>query len=228
MAPPAADHRPRFRGGRLKEAFPAIWAASEAAVARMGEGVVEVELAVSHAAADVIFRTLFSIPIEDRVAQAVFHEFRAYQRSAPILNLAAFLPLPRWFPRLHRRGTLRSARVIRGLITGLTAERAAAIASGTAPQDLATKIMTTPDPVTGAVSERRRWSTRWRSSFWPGMRPVLRPWAGPCIFSRLTPICRSGWRQRRRRCSRFSGRSGLCASPGMCSARRCGFTRRCR
>ncbi len=140
---------PAFEGGRLKEAFPAIWAASEAAVARMGTGEVEVELAASHAAADVIFRTLFSIPIEDRVAQAVFQEFRAYQRSAPILNLGAFLRLPSWVPRLHRGATRRSARVIRGLIAGLTAERAAAIAAGVAPLDLATKIMTTPDPVTG-------------------------------------------------------------------------------
>jgi cytochrome P450 len=141
---------PAFEGGRVKAAFPAIWAASEAAVARMGEGEVEVELAASHAAADVIFRTLFSIPIEDRVAQAVFHEFRAYQRSAPILNLAAFLPLPRWVPRLHRRATLRSARVIRGLITALTVDRAGAIAAGRAPEDLATKLMTMPDPVTGS------------------------------------------------------------------------------
>lgn len=140
---------PAFEGGRLREAFPAIWAAGEAAVARMGEGVQEMELAASHAAADVIFRTLFSIPIEDRVAQAVFHEFRAFQRSAPILNLAAFLPLPRWMPRLHRHATRTSASAIRGLIAGLTAERARAIAAGTAPRDLATKIMTSPDPETG-------------------------------------------------------------------------------
>lgn len=142
---------PAFEGGRLKEAFPAIWAACEAAVARMAPGLVEVELAASHAAADVIFRTLFSIPIEDRVAQEVFHEFRTYQRSAPILNLGAFLPLPRWFPRLHRGATKRSARTIRGLIAALTAARAVAIAEGQAPDDLATKIMTTPDPVSGAT-----------------------------------------------------------------------------
>lgn len=140
---------PAFEGGRVREAFPAIWAASEAAVARMVPGEVEIELSASHAASDVIFRTLFSIPIEDRVAQAVFHEFRTYQRSAPILNLAAFMPLPAWVPRLHRRATLRSARAIRGLISRMTSDRAAAIAAGTAPDDLATKIMTTPDPVTG-------------------------------------------------------------------------------
>jgi cytochrome P450 len=142
---------PAFEGGRLRQAFPAIWTAAEAAVSRLKEGQVEIELQTSHAAADVIFRTLFSIPIEDQVAQAVFHEFRAYQRTQPILNLAAFVPLPRWFPRLHRQGTQRSATAIRGLIGRLTADRAQAIAAGTAPQDLATKIMTTPDPVSGTV-----------------------------------------------------------------------------
>ncbi|MEY4982307.1 MAG: hypothetical protein RIR62_573 [Pseudomonadota bacterium] len=140
---------PAFEGGRLRDTFPAMWAAGEAAVARLPEGVVEVEEQTSHAAADVIFRTLFSIPIEDRVASQVFHEFRAYQRTQPILNLAAFLPLPRWFPRLHRRETKETAARIRALIRGLTEDRAAAIAAGTAPDDLATKIMTTRDPVTG-------------------------------------------------------------------------------
>ena len=143
---------PAFEGGRLREVFPAIWAAAEASVARMPEGRVEIELAASHTAADVIFRTLFSLPIEDRMAQAVFHAFQAYQRSAPILNLAAFLPVPRWFPRFHRPATLRSAALIRGLIARLTDDRAQAILAGTAPMDLATKIMTTPDPLTGLTS----------------------------------------------------------------------------
>lgn len=140
---------PAFEGGRLKDTWPAMRAAGEAAVARMPEGEVEVEAQMSHAAADVIFRTLFSIPIEHEVAAQVFAGFRAHQRSQPILNLAAFLPLPRWMPRPHRRATRATAREIRSLIAGLTAERQAAIAAGTAPDDLATKIMTTPDPETG-------------------------------------------------------------------------------
>ena len=117
-------------------------------VARTGEAV-EIEEQTSHAAADVIFRTLFSIPIEHRIAAEVFHEFRAYQRTQPILNAAAFVPLPRWLPRGHRRRTRAAARRIRGLITELTAARMAEIAEGGAPDDLATKIMTTRDPETG-------------------------------------------------------------------------------
>ena len=144
---------PAFEGGRLKDTFPAMWAAGEAAVdrleARAGDGPVEIEEVTSHAAADVIFRTLFSIPIEHEVAAEVFSRFRAYQRAQPILNLAAFLPLPRWMPRLFPRGTRENGARIRGLIRRLTAERMAAIRAGTAPDDLATKIMTTVDPETG-------------------------------------------------------------------------------
>ncbi len=140
---------PAFEGGRLRDTFPAIWAAGEAAVARLHEGVMEIEAQTSHAAADVIFRTLFSIPIENEIAAATFTEFKAYQRTQPILNLAAFLPLPDWVPRFHRKATKRSACVIRSLITRLTETRAAEIATGQAPDDLATKIMTTADPQTG-------------------------------------------------------------------------------
>lgn len=144
---------PAFEGGRLRDTFPAMWAAGEAAVARLAplaDGrAVEIEAETSHAAADVIFRTLFSIPIEHEVAARVFEGFRSYQRTQPILNLAAFLPLPRWAPRFFRRDTRAAAREIRRLIAGLTEERLAAIAAGEAPDDLATKIMTTPDPVTG-------------------------------------------------------------------------------
>ncbi|MES2968458.1 MAG: cytochrome P450 [Pseudomonadota bacterium] len=140
---------PAFEGGRLRDAFPAMVAAGKAAVARLPEGVVEIEEETSHAAADVIFRTLFSIPIDHAVAARVFTEFRAYQRTQPILNLAALLPLPRWLPRWHSRATRRAAAVIRSLIRALTEARAAEIAAGTAPDDLATKIMVMADPVTG-------------------------------------------------------------------------------
>ena len=148
---------PAFEGGRLRDTFPAMLAAGEGAVARLeaaaAQGPVEVEEAMSHAAADVIFRTLFSVPIEDATAAEVFRAFRAHQETQPILNLAAFLPLPRWFPRFHRRATLRTARHIRALITAMTEARADQITAGTAPDDLATKIMTTPDPLDGRPFE---------------------------------------------------------------------------
>ncbi len=143
---------PAFEGGRLREVFPAMWDAAEAAAARLDKragGVVEIEAETSHVAADVICRTLFSIPIEHHIARAVFDEFRVYQRSQPLLNLAAFIPLPRWMPRFFSKGTKASAAKIRALLTELTHNRRLELDAGTAPDDLASKIMTTADPVTG-------------------------------------------------------------------------------
>ena len=142
---------PAFEGGRLRDTYGAIYAAAQASVARMqsGLGVQDIEPEMSHTAADVIFRTLFSIPIEDEAATQVFEKFREHQRTQPILNLAAFLPGPRWMPRFFKRATKDTAKDIRRLITGLTEKRMVEIKAGTAPDDLATKIMTTKDPETG-------------------------------------------------------------------------------
>ncbi len=144
---------PAFEGGRLRHVFPAMRDAGQGAVQRLGVladgGAQDIETEASHAAADVIFRTLFSIPIEHDVAARVFSEFRDHQRTQPVVNLAALIPLPGWMPRFHRRRTRRTAKVIRSLIRKLTIERMARIEAGDAPDDLATKIMTTADPHTG-------------------------------------------------------------------------------
>ena len=145
---------PAFEGGRLRDTFPAMLRAGQGAVARLADHAtgapVEIEAQTSHVAADVIFRTLFSLPIEDDLATRVFAEFRAHQRTQPVVNIGAFLPLPRWMPRLHSRATRDTAARIRALITEITERRMAEIEAGEAPDDLATKIMTTADPETGA------------------------------------------------------------------------------
>ena len=141
---------PAFEGGRTKDSFPAILAAADGAAARLKPGAHEVEALCAHAAADVIFRALFSVPIEDAVAAQVYAAFRRYQRAQPIVNLGAFIPLPRWVPRGYPRAARTAATEIRALIAEMCARRQAEIESGTAPEDLATKIMTTADPETGA------------------------------------------------------------------------------
>ena len=143
---------PAFEGGRLGQTLPAMWDASVSATRRLAAHAgteIDVEPETSHAAADVIFRTLFSVPIEHQTAAGVFAAFRAHQDAQPIVNLAALVPLPAWVPRWHGRGTRGTAATIRGLITRMVEARAAEIAQGRAPDDLATKIMTTPDPQTG-------------------------------------------------------------------------------
>lgn len=148
---------PAFEGGRLRDTFPAIRDAALALEARLKTRAgqeIDIEPEASHAASDAIFRTLFSLPIEHQIASRVFAAFRAHQDAQPIVNLAGLVPLPRWLPRPHSRRTRRTAATIRDLIRHLVAERLEAIARGTAPDDLATKIMTTPDPQTGACFDR--------------------------------------------------------------------------
>lgn len=143
---------PAFSGGRLHETFPAMRAAAETfrdRLMRVEGQVVDIEAEASHAAADVIFRTLFSVPIEDGIAAETYERFRSFQRTQPLLNAGAFLRLPRWLPRLHRRRALREARAIRALVAAMTERRAEEISRGVAPNDLATKIMTARDPLSG-------------------------------------------------------------------------------
>ena len=144
---------PAFAGGRLRDTYPGISDAAQAGVQRLAaqaDGAPqEIEAVASHIAADVIFRTLFSIPIEDKTAQEVFEAFRGYQRSQPILNLAAFIRGPSWMPRFFNAETRAAAQKIRRLITQLTQDRLDLIAKDQAPDDLATKILTTKDPQTG-------------------------------------------------------------------------------
>ncbi len=144
---------PAFEGGRLRDVFPSMLEAGQAAVGRLQPlaeaGPVEVEEQASQMAADVIFRTLFSIPITDDVAKQVFAKFRDYQRTQPLLNIASFLKIPQWIPKLQGRRTRQTSADIRALLTRLTNDRAALIKAGSAPDDLATKIMTMKDPVTG-------------------------------------------------------------------------------
>ena len=144
---------PAFESGRINKAFPAMWDSGMAAVDRLmplADGrAVEIEAQTSHVAMDVIFRTLFSVSIEHEVADGAFQAFREHQAAQPVANIATLLPLPKWIPRRHSRQTRDTARTIRGLIGQLIAQRAQAIANGKAPDDLATKIMTTADPETG-------------------------------------------------------------------------------
>lgn len=137
---------PAFEGGRVTQSFAAMLAAATAAADRMEPGVVDVEAMASHATADVIFRTLFSIPIEDAVAAETYAAFQAFQREQPVATLGALAP---WMPTGVSRKAKVAAKHLRGLIGDMVALREQAIRAGKAPDDLATKIMTTPDPETG-------------------------------------------------------------------------------
>ena len=136
---------PSFEGGRVRDSFPAMLAAAEAAADRVEEGEVDVEALASHATADVIFRTLFSLPIDEDLASETYDAFRAFQREQPIAIGAALIP---WLPVRHKKPARDAARRLRDVIGQLVERRLWELDAGNAPDDLATRIMTTRDPET--------------------------------------------------------------------------------
>lgn len=144
---------PSFEGGRLHESFPAMVQAAQSAVIEWGVNAngkpTEIEAPASRLAADIIFRTLFSIPISENIAQQTYTAFQNYQRTQPLLNTGSFFRSPRLIRFFESRETRKQADHIRNLLTKLTADRERQIKAGNAPNDLATRIMTTDDPETG-------------------------------------------------------------------------------
>ncbi|MEL7461194.1 MAG: cytochrome P450 [Pseudomonadota bacterium] len=135
-----------FGADELKRVFPAMLAAADAAADRLGAETCDVEPHTSRAAADVIFRTLFSIPIDDVTARAVYDAFRTYARAQPLITPAAFFAR---LPAFHARRTRRAAQDVRRTIAALVADRRRTLARARAPGDLATRLMTATDPDTG-------------------------------------------------------------------------------
>ncbi len=95
---------PAFEGGRLRDTFPAMprcrarlpwrgWARA----CRRSRGSCQ----PCRRRCDLPHSVLDPDRGPDRHGRSS-PQFRAYQRSQPILNLAAFLPIPRWVPRFHR------------------------------------------------------------------------------------------------------------------------------
>ena len=138
---------PAFEAGQVRRSFDAMQAAGRDAVARLESGRIEMEFEMSYLAADVIFRTLFSIPITHARARRVFEAFQRYQRAQPMLSVGALLRLP-MVSAVGRRGGADAA-IIRAEIEALVDERLSAARAGEIFDDLAGKLMQTPDPETG-------------------------------------------------------------------------------
>ncbi|MBC5785613.1 cytochrome P450 [Ramlibacter sp. USB13] len=136
--------------------FPHMLAACEAMLERwrqLPQGSHDLEPDLNHVAADVIFRTIFSQPIEGADARKVFQAFQAYQAVAPALTLPALFGL-RWFTMpWHRRRSARAAAQIRQLIEAMVRPRMEAMARGERPEqtDMLSVLLEARDPETGAA-----------------------------------------------------------------------------
>lgn len=146
---------PAFAQARLNVAFPVMLAATQDMLARLDalpprtEHDVEVEM--THVTADIIFRTIFSVPMEGEDARRIFAAFARFQALAPRLMLPSIYGL-RWlvWPWDVWRSR-RAAREIRGLLEKLIRPRFEAMQVGqpAAHSDILQAFMEARDPKTG-------------------------------------------------------------------------------
>jgi len=91
---------PAFANAGLKKVFPLMVEAVKDMKDRLddlkdGETCM-VDQEMTHVTADIIMRTILSVPIQTKEALEVFHRFEEFQEKASRVNILAAFKLPRW------------------------------------------------------------------------------------------------------------------------------------
>jgi cytochrome P450 len=130
---------PSFEAARIRHVFGRMREAAQAMAARLRKvpdgAEHDVEIEMTHVAADIILRTILSQPLDSAAARQIFDAFARYQELAPRLMMPAFFGL-RWLrPWWQIRRSQRAAAEIRLLLATLIRPRYDAARSGPPSED---------------------------------------------------------------------------------------------
>jgi cytochrome P450 len=149
---------PAFEQARIRDVFPMMLEAVDACAARLAQAhpdqPVEIDVELTHFAADVIFRTIFSEPMEAEGARRFFAAFDVFQQIAYAHGLLKLGKFPtRLLPSYWR--ARRSARIIREILEAPIARRMQAIREGrpTPTNDILASLIGARDPDGTGFSE---------------------------------------------------------------------------
>jgi cytochrome P450 len=147
---------PAFAQARIAVAFPVMRSGVQAMLERLGQladaSEHDVEIEMTHVTADIIFRTIFSVPLEGDAAHQIFSAFATFQKLAPRLLLPSLFGL-RWlvFPWDAWRSR-QAAALIRSQLESLVKPRFDAHRAGAASQqqDILSSFLDARDPFSDA------------------------------------------------------------------------------
>ena len=150
---------PSFEAARIRHVFGRMRGAAQAMAERLREvpdgAEHDIEIELTHVAADIILRTILSQPLDSAGAQQIFEAFARYQALAPRLMMPAFFGL-RWLrPWWQVRRSRRAAAEIRALLAALIRPRFDAArarpdgASNEGEGDILATLLRVRDPATG-------------------------------------------------------------------------------
>jgi cytochrome P450 len=118
---------PAFEQARIKIVFDLMLQAVEALTARLDSaaqrGPVDIDIEMTHVTADIIFRTIFSKPLEVHEARLIFAAFQRFQETAYAHGVSRYAGLPSFFSLLRYRRASRAAKEIRGVLDPLVRVR---------------------------------------------------------------------------------------------------------
>lgn len=149
---------PAFEAARIKAVFPMMLAAVDACAERLAAHIdgpdaakpIALDVEMTHYAADVIFRTIFSEPMDAASARRFFKAFNVFQAIAYAHGMLKLGRVPtHLLPGAWR--ARRAAKVIRAILEAPIRRRLDAVRAGrpTPKDDIMATLMTTVDPETG-------------------------------------------------------------------------------
>lgn len=147
---------PAFRHMRIRRAFAGMSAAVDASEARLdgharAGRAFRLDEELSNLTADIIFRAIFSQPIESGAAQRVFEAFAVYQKKVSEIDPLRIVTSRPWAPRPASRELREVCAVIRGELGVLVDARLGASEPG---DDIAGDLIAARDPESGSAFSR--------------------------------------------------------------------------
>src|SRR5437868_8087138 len=152
---------PAFEQARIKIVFDLMHQAVEALIARFDamacEGPVDIDVEMTHVTAYIIFRTIFSRPLEAHEARLIFAAFQRFQETAYTHGVSRYAGFPRFFSLLRYRRARKAAAEIRGVLDPLVRVRYDSFHRGEpqSHEDILSALIAVKDPVDGSHFEYR-------------------------------------------------------------------------
>jgi cytochrome P450 len=145
---------PAFAQARTAIAFPVMRDCVEAMLKRLekipNNTEHDVEVEMTHVTADIIFRTIFSVPLEGEAAKQIFTAFAVYQKLAPQLLWPSLIGLKWLVLPWQARKSRKAASFIRSQLETLIKPRFEAHRNGlpSKEQDILESFLDARDPNT--------------------------------------------------------------------------------
>jgi cytochrome P450 len=152
---------PAFVGVRVKVVFGLMMQACDALIARLdaiADGrEVAIDIEMTHVTADIIFRTIFSKPLEAHEALTIYEAFNRFQEAAFAHGMTKHIGLPDWVSFFNFRSARKSAAEIRAVLDPIIKRRYDQWHAGDRTEygDILQSLIEVTDPETGTQFDLR-------------------------------------------------------------------------